>query len=73
MTDEELIAYFKAVELPNTLRLDRASTQLNVKGAVERNLQTMNEDSKDMRCRHRLRMIAHALEQPYTGQGIPRL
>ena len=38
MTDQELIAYFDNKELPLTLRLDRATTQFEVKDAVQRNI-----------------------------------
>lgn len=72
MTDEELTIYFAHAKLPETLRLDRASTQLNVREAVDRNIETMLADPKDHRCRHRLRRIVNALENPYTGPDIPR-
>jgi hypothetical protein len=71
MTDEELVAYFEHALLPETLRLDRASTQHNVKQAVRNNLDAM-ADPKDHRCRHRLIMIATAMEKPYDGPEIPR-
>ena len=72
MTDEELIAYFESAGLPETLRLDRATTQLNVQQAVKRNLESMMDDPKDHRSRHRLRRIAEAIEHPYDGPAIPR-
>jgi hypothetical protein len=34
MTDPEIIAYFKDKTLPQTLRIDRATTQHEVKDAV---------------------------------------
>jgi len=72
MTDEELIAYFEHAKLPETLRLDRASTQHFVKEAVHRNLEMMMADPGDTRSRHRLKMIATAMEKPYDGPEIPR-
>ena len=72
MTDEELIAYFEHALLPESIRLDRATTQFNVKDAVKRNLEMMMADPKDMRSRHRLRRIADSMENPYNGPEIPR-
>jgi hypothetical protein len=72
MTDEELIAYFEHAKLPETIRLDRACTQHHVREAVDRNIESMLADPKDMRCRHRLERIAYAIEKPYDGPEIPR-
>jgi hypothetical protein len=72
MTDEELIAYFQTAILPETLRLDRATTQLDVKEAVERNIGLVNT-ANDGNARHRLMKIMNALETPYDGPGIPSL
>ena len=72
MTDEELIAYFEYSKLPETIRLDRATTQFNVQEIVKRNLAAMIADPKDHRCRHRLRRTADAMERPYDGPEIPR-
>ncbi|MDB5851836.1 MAG: hypothetical protein JWP29_5588 [Rhodoferax sp.] len=71
MTDEELIAYFEHAKLPETLRLDRATRQLRVRESVDMNIQLMLADPKDERCRHRLQMIAGAMENPYDGPEIP--
>ena len=73
MTPQELIAYFKTVTLPETLRLDRASTQLEVKEAVRRNIETMLLDKDGGRAMHRLLQIKNALETPYNGPEIPKL
>ncbi|GGH04334.1 DUF6965 family protein [Mucilaginibacter phyllosphaerae] len=72
MTDEELIAYFEHAKLPETLRLDRATTQYNVQQAVSTNLETLRASTTDHRCRHRLKRIAYAMENPYNGPEIPR-
>ncbi|WP_454803402.1 DUF6965 family protein [Mucilaginibacter phyllosphaerae] len=72
MTDEELIAYFEHAKLPDTLRLDRASTQYNVAQAVTYNLDLLRTDTSDHRCRHKLTRIAYAMENPYNGPEIPR-
>jgi hypothetical protein len=72
MTDEELIAYFEHAILPETLRLDRATTQHFVKENVHRNLELLQENPNDTRCRHRLRRIANVMEKPYDGPEIPR-
>ena len=73
MTDTELFAYFDQKELPQTLRIDRATTQLDVKDAVQRNIENIQANSQDHRSRHRLTRIMEALETPYDGPGIPTL
>ena len=73
MTDQELIAYFDNKELPLTLRLDRATTQFEVKDAVQRNIDNIIANPNDHRSRHRLTRIMEALEHPYDGPEIPRL
>jgi len=73
MTNEELIAYFKDKELPQTLRINRAITQHEVKDAVQRNIGTLIANPNDSRAKHRLTEIMKALETPYDGPGIPTL
>jgi hypothetical protein len=73
MTPQELIAYFKTAILPENLRLDRASTQFEVKDAVGRNIETMLLDTDGGRAMHRLIQIRNALETPYSGPEIPQL
>ena len=73
MTDQELIAYFEKVTLPETLRINRAITQFNVKEAVDRNVEMMRNDSKNGHARHRLIQIMEAIENPFSGPEIPKL
>jgi len=73
MTAQELITFFKTVTLPETLRLDRASTQGNVKEAVKRNIEIMLTNADGGRAMHRLTQIKNALETPYSGPEIPKL
>ncbi len=73
MTPQELIAYFENKTLPEILRLDRASTQHDVKVAVERNIEIMLLDKDGGRAKNRLTQILKALETPYDGPGIPKL
>ena len=73
MTPQELITYFETATLPDTIRLDRASTQLDVPEAVKRNIETMLLNSDGGRAMHRLTQIKNALESPYDGPGIPKL
>ena len=73
MTDEELIAYFDNATLPETLRINRAITQFNVKESVERNIEMMRNDSKSSHARHRLVQIMDAVENPYDGPEIPKV
>lgn len=73
MNPQELIAFFANKALPETLRLDRASTQLEVKDAVKRNIETMLLNTDNGGARYRLLQIKYALETPYSGQEIPKL
>ncbi|WP_426671904.1 DUF6965 family protein [Mucilaginibacter sp. McL0603] len=72
MTDQELIAYFDKKELPQILRIDRATTQYEVKDAVQRNIENIRASPQDHRSRRRLVNIMDALETPYSGPEIPR-
>ncbi|MCW3116886.1 MAG: hypothetical protein JWM28_968 [Chitinophagaceae bacterium] len=71
MTDQELIAYFEAVTLPEILRIDRATTQYEVKDAVGRNLAMLKEGDKGGHAKHRLTQIMNAIQHPYNGPEIP--
>ena len=73
MNPQELITYFENKALPETLRLDRASTQLEVKDAVRRNIETMLLNTDNGRAMYRLLQIKNALETPYNGPEIPKL
>jgi hypothetical protein len=73
MSAQELIAYFEHKELPQTLRLDRASTQYEVKEAVLRSIERMQANPDDWRAKHRLEQIMNSLEMPYDGPGISTL
>jgi predicted component of type VI protein secretion system len=73
MSPQQLTDYFETATLPETLRLDRASTQHNVKEAVKRNIETMVLNNDGGRAKHRLTQIMNALETPYDGPGIPKL
>jgi hypothetical protein len=67
------MAYFESIDLPETLRLDRASTQFEVKDAVKRNIETMLLNTDNGRAKHRLIQIMNALISPYNGPEIPKL
>lgn len=71
MKDEELVAYFESAKLPETLRIDRATTQYEVRDAVARNIEMMRNDPKNGHARHRLMQIMYAIENPYNGPEIP--
>ena len=72
MTDQELIAYFDHKELPQVLRIDRATTQYDVADAVKRNIENILASPQDFRSRNRLVNIMQALETPYDGPEKPR-
>ena len=71
MIDQELIAYFETATLPETLRIDRATTQFEVKDAVERNLATLKNGDRGGHAKHRLIQIMNAIKNPYNGPEIP--
>jgi hypothetical protein len=73
MTEQEIIAYFETADLPQTLRLDRASHQHDVAEAVARNIKIMQTDDKNGNAKHRLLRIIYALQNPFTGQEIPKM
>jgi hypothetical protein len=72
MTDQEILAYFENRTLPDSLRIDRATTQYEVSAAVVRNSALLAANPKNDGARHRLQQIQQALETPYTGPEIPR-
>jgi hypothetical protein len=72
MTDQELFAYFDNKELPQSLRIDRATTQHEVAEAVRRNVENIRAAPQDHRSRNRLVDIMKALETPYSGPELPR-
>jgi hypothetical protein len=67
MTDQELIDYFTDKDLPETLRINRATTQLEVRAAVDRNIDMLLTNPKPGGAKHRLMQIMSALETPYSG------
>jgi hypothetical protein len=67
MTEQELIDYFADKDLPETLRINRAVTQHEVRIAVDRNIETMLANPKQGGAKHRLTQIMTALETPYDG------
>jgi hypothetical protein len=71
MTDQELFSYFENRVLPDSLRIDRATTQHEVSAAVARNSALLTENPKNGGARHLLQQIQSALETPYTGPEIP--
>jgi hypothetical protein len=74
MTEQELIDYFTDKDLPETIRINRATTQHEVRVAVDRNIDTMLTNPKGSGgAKHRLTQIITALETPFSGQEIPRL
>lgn len=72
MSFDELNNYFTATELPAELRLDRATTQLNVAEYVKQLLNNMELYPENWRHKHQLLRIKNSLENPYDGPGIPR-
>jgi hypothetical protein len=72
MNFDELTQYFANIELPQELRLDRATTQFNVADQVKILLTNMQLYPENWRHQHRLLKIKNALENPYNGPGIPR-
>jgi hypothetical protein len=71
MTEQEIIDFFKTAVLPETLRIDRATTQHHVAEADERNIGHMVSNPKDGNAKHRLTQIMNAILNPYNGPEIP--
>ena len=67
MTEQELIDYFTNKDLPESLRINRAVTQHDVRAAVDRNIETMLDNPATNGAKHRLTQIKNALETPYDG------
>jgi predicted component of type VI protein secretion system len=67
MTEQELIDYFTDKDLPESLRINRAVTQHDVRAAVDRNIETMLDNPTTNGAKHRLTQIKNALETPYDG------
>jgi len=72
MTDAELITYFEAAELPETLRIDRATWQYELRHYVEHYTNLLLQRPDDKNVRFWLLRIKKALDQPFAGQEIPR-
>jgi hypothetical protein len=73
MSDQDIFDYFKDKTLPEILRLDRATTQFEVKDAVKRNIEALKGNSQDHHAKHRLLRIIDAIDKPYSGPELPRL
>ena len=67
MTEQELVDYFTNKDLPESIRIDRATTQHEVRAAVDRNIDMMLTNPKPGGAKHRLTRIMNAIETPYSG------
>lgn len=72
MTDTELIAYFEAADLPDMLRVDRATKQYELPKYVKQYVDSLRQRPEDKNARYWLFRIKKAMDEPFTGQEIPR-
>lgn len=72
MTDAELISYFENTELPEMLRIDRATKQYELPQYVKQYIDSLKQRPEDKSIRYWLLRIKKALDEPFAGQEIPR-
>jgi hypothetical protein len=72
MTDAELIAYFENTELPDMLRIDRATKQYELPQYVKQYIDSLKQRPEDKNIRYWLLRVKKALDEPFAGQEIPR-
>lgn len=68
MSYDELNEYFETAILPETMRIDRATTQYNVAKYVKQDLEMLKQQPNDTGSKHRLLQIKNGLENPYKGR-----
>lgn len=68
MNYEELKEYFDNAVLPETIQIERATTQYEVARFVKQDLESLKINPNDQGCRHRLMQIKNAIEVPYQGR-----
>jgi hypothetical protein len=73
MTDAELIAYFENANLPDMLRLDRATKQYELHQYAKQYIDALKLRPEDKNVRYWLLRVKKALDEPFAGQEIPRL
>jgi hypothetical protein len=73
MTDAELIAYFESAELPEMLRVDRATRQYELPRYVKQYVDSLKQRPEDKNVRYWLLRIKKALDEPFAGQEIPSM
>jgi hypothetical protein len=71
MTDAELIAYFENTELPEMLRVDRATKQYELPKHASHYVNLLKQRPEDKNVRFWLLRIKKALDEPFNGQEIP--
>jgi hypothetical protein len=72
MTDAELIAYFENAELPEMLRVDRATKQYELPKYASQYVNLLKQKPEDKNVRFWLLRIKKALDEPFNGQEIPQ-
>jgi hypothetical protein len=72
MTDAELIAFFEAADLPEMLRVDRATKQYELPRYVKQYIDQLKQQPQDKNARFWLLRIKKAIEEPFAGQEVPR-
>ena len=73
MTDSELIAFFENTDLPESLRIDRATTQHELPRHAKHYTDLLVQKPGDKNVRYWLLRVKKAIDEPFAGQEIPRL
>ena len=72
MIDAELISYFENANLPESLRVDRATTQYELPKHAKHYVDSLKQNPDDKNIRFWLLRIKKAMDEPFAGQEIPR-
>ena len=73
MTDAELIAFFENTDLPESLRIDRATTQHELPRYAKHYTDLLKQKPADKNMRYWLFRVKKAIDEPFAGQEVPRL
>jgi len=73
MTDAELISFFENTDLPESLRIDRATTQHELPRYAKQYTDSLIQKPANKNIRYWLLRVKKAIDEPFAGQEIPRL
>jgi hypothetical protein len=73
MSDAELISFFENTDLPESLRIDRATTQHELPRYAKYYTDLLKQKPADKNVLYWLLRVKKAIDEPFAGQDIPRL